>query len=256
MLHKNVCVSKAKRLLSVDWSRKSSVLFFCLSGRVVVDPRFLKLFILSFLLHFYKQVLFFSLLPPCGMWECAPQHHCSGEIVSPDTFSFYYHWYPSYPVISSLCRLFVFPVSGPDVHVQTQHVFCGSGPREGGDRDVFPGSHPLPFILLALPHSLLPLWGRVQSLLQVRNVSVFMLYWGRLFFSSKLTMFLCLQVGLQWDRLPDHGLLRPLVVLFLLLLPSALLHLPDSGLCTRTGCHHRITVRLLCYSAVQRSQSR
>lgn len=69
----------------------------------------------------------------------------------------------------SLCRLFVFPLSGSHVHVQTQHVFCGSGPGEGGDRDVFPGRYPLPLLLLALPHSLLPLRGRVKNLLQVRD---------------------------------------------------------------------------------------
>lgn len=71
-------------------------------------------------------------------------------------------------VTACLRRLLVFPVSGADVHVPAQHVVCGSAPGEGGHRDVFPGSHPLPLLLLALPHSLLPLGGRLQSLLQVR----------------------------------------------------------------------------------------
>lgn len=60
-------------------------------------------------------------------------------------------------VVVCLYRLLVFPLSGSDVHVQAQHVVRGSGPGEGGDRDVFPGSHPLPVLLLALPHGLLPL---------------------------------------------------------------------------------------------------
>lgn len=59
--------------------------------------------------------------------------------------------------VSCLHRLFVFPVSGADVHVPAQHVVRGSAPGEGGHRDVLPGSHPLPLLLLALPHSLLPL---------------------------------------------------------------------------------------------------
>lgn len=53
---------------------------------------------------------------------------------------------------------------------------------------------------------------------------------------------LCVQVGLQRDRLPHHGLVRPLVVLLLLLLPSALLHLPDSGVHTGIGRHHGLSV--------------
>lgn len=57
----------------------------------------------------------------------------------------------------SACRLLVLPLPGSDVHVQAQHVVCGSRPGEGGDWDVFPGRHPLPVLLLALPHSLLPL---------------------------------------------------------------------------------------------------
>lgn len=63
---------------------------------------------------------------------------------------------PDYGVISSR-RLPVFPLPGSHVHVQAQHVVRGSGSGEGGDRDVLPGSHPLPVLLLALPHSLLPL---------------------------------------------------------------------------------------------------
>lgn len=59
--------------------------------------------------------------------------------------------------LDTSARLFVFPLSGPDVHVQAQHVVRGPVPGEGCDRDVFPGSHPLPLLLLALPHSLLPL---------------------------------------------------------------------------------------------------
>lgn len=65
-----------------------------------------------------------------------------------------------------------------------------------------------------------------------------------------------MQVGLQRDRLSDHGLLRPLAVLLLLLLASALLHLPDCGMHTGIGRHHRLPVRLLRHAAVQRSQSR
>lgn len=68
-----------------------------------------------------------------------------------------------------LYRLFVFPLSGSHVHVQAQHVFCGAGPGEGGNRDVLPRSHPLPLVLLALPHGLLSLRGGVQNLLQVRS---------------------------------------------------------------------------------------
>lgn len=64
------------------------------------------------------------------------------------------------------------------------------------------------------------------------------------------------QVGLQRDRLPDHGIVRPLVVLLLLLLPSALLHLPVSGVRAGIVRHHRLAVRLLRHAAVQRSQSR
>lgn len=73
-----------------------------------------------------------------------------------------------------------------------------------------------------------------------------------------MTMLLCVlvQAGLQRDRLPDHGLIRPLVVLLLLLLPSALFHLPDSSVYTGAGRHHRLAVRLLRHAAVQRSQSR
>lgn len=52
----------------------------------------------------------------------------------------------------------------------------------------------------------------------------------------------CVQAGLQWHRLPDHGLLRPLVVLLLLLLPSALLHLLDSGVRTGISRYHRLPV--------------
>lgn len=67
---------------------------------------------------------------------------------------------------------------------------------------------------------------------------------------------LCVQVGLQRDRLPHHGLLRAVAVLLLLLLAAALLHLPDRGLHPGPGGHHRVPVRLLRHAAVQRSQSR
>lgn len=66
----------------------------------------------------------------------------------------------------------------------------------------------------------------------------------------------CVQVGLQWDRLPDHGLLRSLAVLLLLLLPPAPLHLPDRGVHPGPVRHHRVPVRLLRHAAVQGGPSR
>ncbi|KAM4615275.1 uncharacterized protein ACJ7VT_010445 isoform 3-T3 [Polymixia lowei] len=131
--------------------------------------------------------------------------------------------------LDTSARLSVLPVPGPDVHVQAQHVVRGSGSGEGGDRDVLPGSHSLPLLLLAVPHRLLPLRGCIQSLFQV---------------------------GLQRDSLPDHGVVRALALLLVLLLSSALLHLSDSGVYAGAGRHHRVAVRLLRNTTVQRSQSR
>lgn len=64
-------------------------------------------------------------------------------------------------------RLPVLPVSGDRVHVQTQHVIRGT--VSGKDRDwrVLLGCHPLPVLLLALPHSLLPFRGRLEDILKV-----------------------------------------------------------------------------------------
>lgn len=78
---------------------------------------------------------------------------------------------------------------------------------------------------------------------------------------QKLRLFnhcVCLrvQVGLQRNRLPHHGLLRAVAVLLLLLLAAALLHLPDRGVRPGPGRHHRVTVRLLRHATVQRSPSR
>lgn len=69
----------------------------------------------------------------------------------------------------SVCvgRLPVLPVSRDRVHVQTQHVVRGTVSGEDRDWRVLLGSHPLPVLLLALPHSLLPFRGRLSDILKV-----------------------------------------------------------------------------------------
>lgn len=54
-------------------------------------------------------------------------------------------------------RAHIVPLSGHVNHAAAQHVFYGPTAREGGVRDVLPGSCALPQLLLALSHRLLPL---------------------------------------------------------------------------------------------------
>lgn len=64
-------------------------------------------------------------------------------------------------------RAHLVPLSGHVNNAAAQHVFYGSTAREGGVRDVLPGSCALPQLLLALSHRLLPLREGVSHLLQV-----------------------------------------------------------------------------------------
>lgn len=68
---------------------------------------------------------------------------------------------------SSSFRAHLVHLSGHVNHAAAQHVFYGPTAREGGVRDVLPGSCALPQLLLALSHRLLPLWEGVSHLLQV-----------------------------------------------------------------------------------------
>lgn len=63
-----------------------------------------------------------------------------------------------------------------------------------------------------------------------------------------------LQTGLFRHRVPDHGQFCAVAVLLILLLPSALFHLPDRGVYTGDRRHHGISVRFLRHAAVPRSQ--
>lgn len=59
---------------------------------------------------------------------------------------------------------------------------------------------------------------------------------------SLLSRSLPSQVRLFGHRIPDHGQFRTVAVLLLLLLSSALFHIPDSGVYPGDRCHHRLTV--------------
>ena len=52
---------------------------------------------------------------------------------------------------------------------ETQRVLHGAAAGEGGVWDVLPGRRPVSQLLLALPHSVLPLRESVSHLLQVRS---------------------------------------------------------------------------------------
>ncbi|XP_061617202.1 adiponectin receptor protein 2 isoform X1 [Phyllopteryx taeniolatus] len=64
------------------------------------------------------------------------------------------------------------------------------------------------------------------------------------------------QAGLQRHRLPDHGLVRAVALLLLLLLSSAVHHLPAGGVRAGPVRHHRVPVRLLRNAAVPRGPRR
>lgn len=67
---------------------------------------------------------------------------------------------------------------------------------------------------------------------------------------------LCLQVGLFRNCTADHGELRPVALLLVLLLPTAKTHLPLHRLCLGYLCHHCGTVGPICYPQAQADQSR
>lgn len=67
-----------------------------------------------------------------------------------------------------LLRADLVHLSGHVNHAAAQHVFHGPTAREGGVRDVLPGSCALPQLLLAFSYRLLPLRESVSHLLQVR----------------------------------------------------------------------------------------
>lgn len=73
--------------------------------------------------------------------------------------------------VTPLCLIFfrmcVFPLSGNLLHVSAKHVLCSTCAGESGGWIVLLGSHTLPLLLMALPHSLLPLRGCFSALLQV-----------------------------------------------------------------------------------------
>lgn len=66
-----------------------------------------------------------------------------------------------------LSRMCVLPLSGNLLHVPAKHVLRSTCAGEGGGWLVLPGSHSLPLLLMALPHSLLPLRRCFPALLQV-----------------------------------------------------------------------------------------
>lgn len=61
----------------------------------------------------------------------------------------------------------VLPLSGNLLHVPAKHVLRSTCAGESGRWIVLLGSHPLPLLLMALPHSLLPLRRCFPALLQV-----------------------------------------------------------------------------------------
>lgn len=65
------------------------------------------------------------------------------------------------------CRVCSVPLPGDPDHVAAQHVLYGSSPREGGVRDVLPGSSAVPQLLLAFPHCLLSLREGLTDFLEV-----------------------------------------------------------------------------------------
>lgn len=71
--------------------------------------------------------------------------------------------------LSAVCffRMCVLPVSGNILHVPAKHVLCSTCAGESGCWIVLLGSHTLPLLLMALPHSLLPLRRCFPALLQV-----------------------------------------------------------------------------------------
>lgn len=56
---------------------------------------------------------------------------------------------------------------GDLLYVSPKYILCGPSARESGLRVVLLGRHSLPFIFMALPHSLLPLRRGFPTLLQV-----------------------------------------------------------------------------------------
>ncbi|KAM4646007.1 adiponectin receptor protein 1 isoform 5-T5 [Amazona ochrocephala] len=123
----------------------------------------------------------------------------------------------------------VVPVLGNPDHAAAQHVFHGSSPGEGGVWDVLPGSSAVPQLLLALPHCLLSLGEGLADLFKV---------------------------GLFRNCTADHGKLRPMALLLLLLLPTAKTHLPLHRLRLGHLCHHRCAVGPLRHPQAQADQSR
>lgn len=68
-----------------------------------------------------------------------------------------------------MCVLSVF---GDLLHVPAKYVLCSTRSGEGGGWNVLLGSHPLPFLLMAFSHSLLPFRRRFQALLQVSILTI------------------------------------------------------------------------------------
>lgn len=66
-----------------------------------------------------------------------------------------------------LLRVPLLPGFGHWIHVQSQHEICGPHPGACGLWHIFPRSHSLSLFLLAISHSLLPLWESFSHLLQV-----------------------------------------------------------------------------------------
>lgn len=120
-------------------------------------------------------------------------------------------------------RMCVLPVSGNLLHVPAKHVLCSTCAGESGCWIVLLGSYTLPLLLMALPHSLLPL--------------------GRCFPAL-------LQAGLFWHCTSYNGQLCTVAVLLILLQPSALLHLLDCDLCPGHRSHNRLTVGHVCNPSI------
>ncbi|PKK22933.1 adiponectin receptor 1 [Columba livia] len=131
--------------------------------------------------------------------------------------------------LDALAGFCLVPVPGDPDHAAAQHVLHGPSPGEGGVRDVLPGSGAVPQLLLAFPHRLLSLGEGLAD-----------------FF----------KVGLFRNCTADHGELRPVALLFVLLLPAAKTHLPLHRLCPGHLRHHRCPVGPVRHPQAQADASR